>query len=270
MTSLNSHPSNGLKRKRIVLFTSSHLDYCSRILDPLLKERGRDISHVFISQSLFNIAFYKKRAWFFIKNRYPFCISLGDLLGYLKWTWQGRQNRYGHRSVMEFVKSHQIPCSYVQDINSEETRKKMKELDADIFIFCLFDKIAKAPFLAIPHLGTYNVHIGKMPEYRGGLCAFWALRFGDEEAGSTFHEAIPKIDAGKIITERRFSITTSSMKALMEKTIDETAPMILEGLEKVEAGNLLPLSTEGRKEGYYFLPTKEDFAAFYRRGCRLI
>jgi folate-dependent phosphoribosylglycinamide formyltransferase PurN len=270
MTSANTLTSPSSAGKRIVIFTGSHLEYCTRILDPLLKEKASEISHVFISQSLFNFAFLKKRAKFFIKNRYPFCITPGDLLRYVKWLWQGRKNGYGHRSVMEFVTSHRVPCSYIQDINSEPNLAMLRELDADIFIFILFDKIAKAPFLEIPGQGTYNVHIGKMPEYRGGLCAFWALRFGEEEAGSTFHEAIPRVDAGKIITEIRIPVATNSMKTLMDETIDQTALMILEGLEKVKSGDLQPISTEGRKEGYYFLPSKEDFAEFYRRGCRLI
>lgn len=256
--------------RRIVLFTGTHLMYVTDILEPLLQKQGHAIVQVFVSRSLFDVRFLWKRASFFLRNRYPFCIRWDDWLRFLAWTWSCRKNRYGHRSVPEFIHSFGIPCTYIDEISSPKMLNQLKHLDADVFLMCLFDKIARQPFLDIPKLGTYNVHLGKLPEHRGGLTAFWVLRFGDQEAGSSLHQAVAKLDAGDLIDEVRFPVTTKSMKILMDITVEQTSGMIVRGIERILAQELTPVNITGRPEGYHLLPTREDFKMFYANGCRLV
>jgi methionyl-tRNA formyltransferase len=139
-----------------------------------------------------------------------------------------------------------------------------------VFVFLLFDKIAGPKFLSLPRLGTFNLHMGKLPEHRGGLSAFWVLRFGDDEAGATLHRAVPELDAGEIVAEVRLPVRTKSMHELMKETFSAAGPMVVRALDRIEAGHWTPVDTAGRPTGYYYIPTREDFRAFYARGCRLI
>ncbi len=256
--------------RRLVLFTGTHLNYVTKILEPLLQEYGHEVIHVFVSRSLFDFKFLKKRAAFFLRNRYPFCIRWDDWLRFISWTWFNRKNQHGHRSVPQFIQSFGIPCSYINEIHMPATLNQLKELDGELFLMCLFDKVAKQPFLDIPKLGTYNVHMGKLPEHRGGLTAFWVLRFGDTQAGTSLHKAVAKLDAGELIEEVRFPVTTNSMKKLMDITVEQTAIMIIRGVDRIFAQEAIPIDTTGRPDAYFLLPSWKDFKEFYARGCRLV
>ena len=60
------------------------------------------------------------------------------------------------------------------------------------------------------------------------------------------------------------------MRELMTETVAAAGPMVVQALDRIDAGAWTPVDTSGRPEGYYYIPTRDDFDAFYARGCRLI
>ena len=52
-------------------------------------------------------------------------------------------------------------------------------------------------------LKIYNIHFGKLPEYRGASPVFWQLKNGEPNIGCTIHEVEQTIDAGNIIWEKQ-------------------------------------------------------------------
>jgi hypothetical protein len=251
---------------RIVLFTLEETRFTPHLLEPVLRRYGDQIVAAYVSKPLEVYArILRKRAWFFIRNLYPFSIRPGDLYRYIT----GPRPRF-RGTVLAHLRGLGIPAEYIHEIKSAGIRSRLAAHDADVFLFCPFDKIAGPRFLAIPRIGTFNTHLGKLPEHRGAFGAFWVLRFGDREAGAAFHRATPEVDAGEIISEVRFPVSSTSMDRLMLDTIELAGPMVVEGLAKLEAGSYKPIDTRGRPVGYYLLPTREDFREFYRRGCRLI
>jgi folate-dependent phosphoribosylglycinamide formyltransferase PurN len=250
---------------RIVIFTVENAEFAPLVLGPVLERRGSEVVAAFVSRSLFSGGWIKKRVGFLIRNRYPFCIRLGDWARYARRTVGGRRG-----TVLGYLRERGIPAEYLDEIRSEATRARLSRLDADVFVFLLFDKIAGPKFLSLPRLGTFNLHMGKLPEHRGGLSAFWVLRFGDDEAGATLHRAVPELDAGEIVAEVRLPVRTKSMHELMTATFSAAGPLVVRALDRIEAGHWPPVDTAGRPTGYYYIPTREDFRAFYARGCRLI
>jgi hypothetical protein len=234
---------------------------------PLIAAHKDKIVKVFVSRSHFDVNFLKKKFWFFLSNRYPFCIRFGDMFRFACWKI-GSAFRYP--LTIDHYRGLGLDADYIDRINTDSTQEQLRALDADIFLFALFDKIAKQPFLAIPRVGTYNLHMGMLPEYRGGLSAFWVLRDASPLAGATLHEAVARLDDGDIVAETRFPVATTSMKRLMDETFRKAGVMMLEGVERILAGAVQPVSKAGRPENYLYIPTAADFRAFYRRGCRLI
>lgn len=250
---------------RIVLFTVENTDYVPSLLDATLEKHGPNIVAAFVSRG--PVRKWMRRTKFLLRNRYPFCIRPGDWLRYA-------QLRFAHRphlpgSTLEYLQCRDVNAEPIAEIRSEETRQKLAALEPDVFLFCPFDRIAGPKFLSIPKLGTFNVHLGKLPEYRGGLSAFWVLRWGDAEAGATVHEVTLELDAGKIVSEVRIPVTTPSMHELMLDTARAAGPMVADSLDRIRSG-FVPINKAGRPEAYYALPAYEDFRAFYARGCRLI
>lgn len=257
-------------RPRIVLFTVEDLEFVPDLLDPVVAEWRGAIVKVFVSRSLFDMRFFRKRLAFLLKNGYPFCIRLADMRRFVQMKLRGVGRRRGARTMVEYLRVKGVDAEYISEIHSDATLGRMAALNADVFLFAAFDKIARAPFLAIPRLGTFNVHMGKLPEHRGGLSAFWVLRFGDTHAGVSVHRAVEELDAGEIVAESRFPVKTNSMFVLMHQTFEAGAATISTALTRLMEGGWTPISTTGRPTGYFRIPEAEDFKEFYRRGCRLI
>jgi folate-dependent phosphoribosylglycinamide formyltransferase PurN len=256
---------------RIVLFTVDDLEFVPDLLEPVIAEWGGSIVKAYVSRSLFDFKDLKKRLPTLLKSGYPFCIRPGDLLRFVRMKlWGGQSRKRGASNMLSWLRAKQLDADYVGDIHCASMLAELEALQADVFLFGAFDKIAKTPVLSIPRLGTFNVHMGKLPEHRGGLSAFWVLRFGDKEAGMTVHRAVEKLDAGEIVAETRFPVTTNSMDELMRQTFRAGAHTINTALDRLAEGGWTPVSTEGRPSAYYRIPTGEDFREFYKRGCRLI
>jgi len=252
---------------RIVLFTLDDPNFVPQLLAPLLEAREQDIVAVFISKSIFDWGFIKKRVGFFFRNGYPFCIRWSDWVLFLRNTF--RRNG-GPANTKAYFDQKGISAEYIKEIRTEATRAKLRDLNPDLFLFCPFNRIAGPKFLAIPRLGTFNMHLGKLPEHKGGLSAFWVLRFGDTEAGASLHRVIERIDEGELIGEVRLPVRTKVMAELMKQTTKAAGLMLVDAINRIEANRANPIAIAGRPEGYYFLPTWNDFREFYRRGCRLM
>ncbi|MCP4592881.1 MAG: hypothetical protein GY842_19265 [bacterium] len=256
---------------RIVVFTLDDREFIPSLLDPLLERPGLEIVSVLVSNPPYSWRFLRKRIGFLIRNRYPFCIHLGDWARRIAACLRSRLGRWrGEPKLVDMLRAKGIRAEYLKEIRSESAREQLRALDADVFLFCPFDRIVGSEFLSIPRMGTYNLHLGKLPEYRGGLHSFWVLRFGDTQAGATVHQVTEELDAGDIVAERRFAVRSSSVHELMKETIRTAAKVVVEALDRVEAGNWTPVDTSGRPTAYHMLPTREDFQAFYARGCRLV
>ena len=130
------------------------------------------------------------------------------------------------RNISEFFTNIGIKNSYVNEVNIQSFYKLLKDDVPDIIILACFDKIVSEELCRIPKYGTFNVHLGKLPEYKGGLSAFWVLRFQDKIAGASIHKVTPEIDSGSLIAEKHFYIDTRSMHDLMLKTMQESSDFI--------------------------------------------
>ena len=78
-------------------------------------------------------------------------------------------------------------------------------LDVDAVLSVLYDRIIGKELIDGP-ARVLNLHLGKLPEYRGMRPINWALRNGESVAGVTLHEVDPGIDTGPIVAQSTFSI----------------------------------------------------------------
>jgi len=256
---------------KIVLFVIDDLHFVPIISDPIIEKYGSDVVHVYISKTIFSFKKMKSNLSFFIKNRYPFPIKFGDLFKFAMWKFKLiTQGSNGHKSLAEYFESKGIPVTHIDTLNGKAYREELKTLDADVFLFSPFDKIAGPKFLAIPKLGAFNIHLGKIPEYKGGLSSFWVLSKNDPIAGASMHSISNVIDEGDLIDEVRFKIETNSMFGLLEDTLRHASQMVLKGLENVQNGTVEKISIEGRVPDYLIYPTKEAFKEFYKNGNILL
>jgi methionyl-tRNA formyltransferase len=70
-----------------------------------------------------------------------------------------------------------------------------------IFITGYGHKIDVRELSGVPK-GIYNIHFGKLPQYRGPSPVFWQLKNGEPELGLCIHQLIDKLDSGAVIWEQ--------------------------------------------------------------------
>lgn len=78
-------------------------------------------------------------------------------------------------------------------------------VDVDLILSVMYDRIIGAALIDGP-ARILNLHLGKLPEYRGMRPINWALRNRESIAGVTLHEVDTGIDAGPIVAQSTFSI----------------------------------------------------------------
>lgn len=78
-------------------------------------------------------------------------------------------------------------------------------LDVDVVLSVLYDRRIGRELINGP-ARVLNLHLGKLPEYRGMRPINWALKNGDSTAGVTLHEVEPEFDTGAIVAQSTFSI----------------------------------------------------------------
>jgi methionyl-tRNA formyltransferase len=131
------------------------------------------------------------------------------------------------------------------DINTPPTADLLRKLDPDLLIVS-HGPILKPEIFNIPRLGTINIHLGYMPNYRGEDSVFWPLYYGDyEHVGVTIHRIDAGIDTGPILARGTPALTPQDTEASIVAKTAPVAASLLNELLAMAADGQLP---EGRRE----------------------
>jgi len=161
-------------------------------------------------------------------------------------------------SIEELALTFPLRLREVSSHNGADTLKFLREENPDVGILTNTRKI-KAPALASARLGFLNVHSSSLPKYAGLDAIFWALYHGEKEIGVTVHEAVPQIDQGRTAVSAKFTVTEwDTETSLARKASWVGTVLMMEVLEKMEAGTLelTPQPSEGAS--YFSWPTREQ------------
>lgn len=127
-----------------------------------------------------------------------------------------------------FGNSKNIPCKYVNDINSTETLQWIKEKSPDV-IFCFgWSRLLKEELLNLPPLGVIGYHPAALPLNRGRHPLIWALVLGLDKTASTFFFMDDRADNGDILSQREILILEDDDASSLYKKIVEAALVQIE------------------------------------------
>ncbi|MBD1384686.1 methionyl-tRNA formyltransferase [Mucilaginibacter rigui] len=110
---------------------------------------------------------------------------------------------YADISVSElagFCRISNIPFYAEDDKKELYNWQQLNEPDV-IFITGYSNKIDVAKLNNVPK-GIFNIHFGKLPQYRGPSPVFWQLKNGERQLGLTIHQLANKFDSGPVIWEQ--------------------------------------------------------------------
>ena len=114
---------------------------------------------------------------------------------------KGRGKKLQHTPVKDKALELGLEVYQPSNINSEESIKKLREINPDFLIVVAYGQILKKQVLDIPNIDTLNVHASLLPKYRGAAPINWSILDGEEETGVTIMRVEEGLDTGDMISK---------------------------------------------------------------------
>ena len=173
-----------------------------------------------------------------------------------------------HMSIAGIAESYGISYYEVHDINKSEFKKVVKELAPDI-IMSFQHQIFDGELIRLPRLAALNCHPALLPKYRGVKPLFWALRYGESEAGVSVHMLSEKIDAGAVIAHERFRLSPDlSLYMWYRIAYAVSSRVMLKAINNVRLGEGAGCEDVNDTAPYFREPKADDIDKFKEVGCR--
>jgi methionyl-tRNA formyltransferase len=129
-----------------------------------------------------------------------------------------------------------------EDVNAPESRARLADLQADLFVVADYGQILSAETLGLAHLGAINLHGSLLPKYRGAAPIKWAIFRGETETGVSIIHMTPRVDAGPVLAQAKTTIGPDETAIELETRLAELgAPLVGETIDAIAAGTTVSL-----------------------------
>jgi folate-dependent phosphoribosylglycinamide formyltransferase PurN/peptidoglycan/xylan/chitin deacetylase (PgdA/CDA1 family) len=133
-----------------------------------------------------------------------------------------------------------VECEVLEttDMHLPEVRARIEEWRPDIGV-SVGAPILRPTLFQLPRLGTVNLHLGKVPDFRGAPPGFWELYTGAREIGATVHWVTEGLDSGPVIARAEAPIYETDTLASVEARATELGRGVLAAaLHQVTTGTV--------------------------------
>lgn len=152
-------------------------------------------------------------------------------------------------TLIKNKKLYEIKC---KSANSEEFRREILKLNADIILVGTWREKLKKEIIDLPKIATINVHPSLLPKYRGPNPYIQTILHGEKQSGVTFHLMTSELDRGPILAQSKIDILPcDTAKELKEKTVFQARLLACELLKKLNAGIVQPIPQNEDEASYY-------------------
>jgi len=166
---------------------------------------------------------------------------------------------------------NEVPCLYVDDINSTKSVEWIKNLNPDV-IFCFgWSSLIKKDILAVAPMGIVGYHPAKLPKNRGRHPLIWALALGLKESASTFFFMDEGLDTGDMLSQVYFEIGyQDDARNLYNKVIEIALIQIEEFIPALEKGTYTRIKQNEKESNDWRKRSELDGKIDFRMNSRSI
>jgi methionyl-tRNA formyltransferase len=104
------------------------------------------------------------------------------------------------------AEQHGIPVYQLASLKTEEARRALRALDADLGIMAYVLQFVPQDFAAVPRRGMIQFHPSLLPQYRGPSSINWPIIRGDTRTGLTIFRPTDGLDEGPVILQKETPI----------------------------------------------------------------
>ncbi len=114
--------------------------------------------------------------------------------------------RVWNASLARLALNKNLPFIQPKSTNNLQFMNDIQNIDRpDLILTIEYDKILNPAILAIPKLGTINIHFSPLPRHRGNFPVVWSL-MEDDRAGVTIHWVNEQVNGGDTIATKTIPI----------------------------------------------------------------
>ncbi|MBI2265764.1 MAG: hypothetical protein HYU64_11405 [Armatimonadetes bacterium] len=166
------------------------------------------------------------------------------------------------RSIEGMARKYRIPVLHIQDPNSPDFIRRLREMSPDLIIN-QSELFLREGILSVPRLGIVNRHASLLPRFRGRLGSFRSHAQTPPEYGITIHFVEKELDAGPIILQERLEIDPrSSYAKVLDILFGESPRIMLEALKRIEGPDFVPAPNSYQGTKPYPFPTLEEARSY--------
>ncbi|MFH1444561.1 MAG: methionyl-tRNA formyltransferase [Candidatus Peregrinibacteria bacterium] len=139
----------------------------------------------------------------------------------------GRKQTLTPPPVKVFAEAHRLPFIQPEDINDEAISYKLKAISVDILVTVAYGQLLSPTLLAIPRLGSVNVHPSLLPRWRGASPIQNAILAGDTQTGVTVQQMVEALDAGPILAQEQMALSTDETAGHLSALLADRGAQLL-------------------------------------------
>ena len=180
-------------------------------------------------------------------------------------------NKIRRKTVVDVIKNKEVKLLDISgSINSEASIQKIKDTGAELLISIAGNQIFKEKLFNEFQFGCINLHTALLPEYRGLMPTFWAMKNNERYAGVSVFQVDKGIDSGPIIAQDKVSTEGLSHKDLIIVSKKLGVKLIIRAVELIDIGELEYIENLNIDATYFGFPTKSDVKDFLKKGNKFI
>jgi methionyl-tRNA formyltransferase len=135
----------------------------------------------------------------------------------------------------------------------------LKELLPDVVLVVAYGRILKDDFIAVPRLGTLNLHASLLPRHRGASPIQTSVACGEKETGFALMRIVRELDAGPVAAVERVPIGPLDTAADVELRLAGAAiPLMARSLPLLATGGLAFQEQDASRASFCRLLQKAD------------
>ncbi len=172
---------------------------------------------------------------------------------------KGRTLKLSSTPIKENALKSALKIFQPNDVNSEDSIKRLKGFKADIFVVVSFGQILRKELLEIPNLYSINVHASILPKYRGAAPINWAIANGEKETGVTVMKMNERMDEGDVLLKKEVSIAPDEDAIYLSQKLSRAgASLLLKSMENIKSDTARFIRQDDSKATYAPKLKKED------------
>ena len=164
---------------------------------------------------------------------------------------KGRGGVMAMSPVKECALRHGLTVLQPLKARSPEFIDEIKAINPDVIVVVAFGQIIPSEIIHMPKYGCINVHASLLPKYRGASPIQWTVLDGCEYSGVTTMLMDEGIDTGDILETVTVKLDERETgRSLFDRLSLVGAKLLVETLDKAEAGQLHPVKQDDSQSSY--------------------